>query len=349
MTISRVFLAAAAACLVTSAASEVALARVQHQHAASIPYSIVDRIPAADGGWDFANIDPVSAKLYIARSDAITSVDLNTRQVVNHLADAHRGHEVLVLENGKTIFVTDGETGLGRFIAASGGTVLAEVATGKKPDAAFLDPKTGLIAVMNAGDGTISLVDPAKRTLVGSISVGGTLEFGVPDGKGVAYVNVEDTNSIAVIDLVSRKQTATIALTGCDAPTGLALVAKGTRLISACDNETAVVVDTATRKIVGNFAIGKGPDAVLVDEARGRAFIPCGGSGTLIEVAIDNPTRIRPLATIVTQLGAKTGAIDLRDGRIYLPTATLAAPELGAKRGKPVPGSFIILVVGKAG
>jgi DNA-binding beta-propeller fold protein YncE len=349
MTISRVFWAAAVACLVVPAASVVALARADHHRASSGRYSVIDRIPAADGGWDFANIDPVSAKLYIARSDAITSVDLNTRQVVSHLADAHRGHEVLVLDNGKTIFVTDGETGLGRFLLASDGSVLAEVATGKKPDAAFLDPKTGLIAVMNAGDGTIALIDPVKRSLVDKIAVGGTLEFGVPDGKGSAYINVEDTNSVAKIDLVSRKHTATIALAGCEGPTGIALVAKGTRLISACANEMAVVVDTATGKLVSHFAIGKDPDAVLVDEARGRAFIPCGGSGTLVEVAIDNAKHIRPIANIVTQIGAKTGAINLRDGRIYLPTATIAAPEPGAKRGKPVPGSFVILVVGKAG
>jgi hypothetical protein len=35
---------------------------------------------------------------------------------------------------------------------------------------------------------------------------------------------------------------------------------------------------------------------------------------------------------IPTQVGAKTGALDPRDGRIYLPTATLATPEPGAKR-----------------
>lgn len=345
MPLNKAALAAISVCLVVPAVFQPALARSPRHGASTAHYAVVDRISAADGGWDFATIDPVSSKLYIARSDAVTMVDLRTRQVVSRLADAHRGHQVLVLDHGETVFETDGETGLGRFLSASNGTVLAEVATGKKPDAAFLDPKTGLIAVMNAGDGTIALIDPASRSLVDKITIGGGLEFGVADGNGTAYVNIEDTNSIAKIDLAARKQTATIALTGCEGPTGLALVAHGTRLISACDNETAVVVDTATNAVVGHFAIGKGPDAVLVDEARGRAFIPCGGSGTMVEVAIDDPARIRPLASIPTQAGAKTGAINLRDGRIYLPTATLAAPELGAKRGKPIPGTFVILVV----
>ncbi|MBV1691592.1 YncE family protein [Novosphingobium sp. G106] len=311
----------------------------------AVSYSVVDRIPAADGGWDFAAVDADSGKLYVARSNAITAVDLASRNVTDHLADAHRGHQVLSIEGGKTLFETDGETGLGRFISATDGSVLAEVATGTKPDAAFLDPKTGLIAVMNAGDGTVALLDPAKRSLAGKIDVGGGLEFAVADGKGGAFINIEDANTIVHVDLVGRRKTGTIALPGCEGPTGLALVANGTRLISACANEVALVIDTATGKTLETLAIGRDPDAVLVDEARGLAFIPCGGSGTLIALAIGDADHIHVAQTIQTQVGAKTGAIDPRNGRIYLPTATLAPPEPGAKRGKPVPGSFVVLVV----
>ena len=62
----------------------------------------------------------------------------------------------------------------------------ATIATGKKPDAAFHDRATGLIAVMNAGDGNVTLIDPRTRTLAGSIAVGGALEFAVADGHGGA-------------------------------------------------------------------------------------------------------------------------------------------------------------------
>jgi DNA-binding beta-propeller fold protein YncE len=332
--------AALAACL---AAPTVSAADANSSGAPG--YSIVDRIPAADGGWDFANIDVGSGKLYVARSNAITVVDLASRQVTDRLAGAKRAHQVLTLDRGKTVFETDGESGLGRFIATTDGSVLAEVSTGAKPDAAFLDPATGLIVVMNSGDGAVALIDPAKRTLAGKITVGGGLEFGVADGHGGAFINIEDANSIARVDLAHRRTTGSIALPGCDGPTGLALVANGRRLITACANDVALVVDTATGKTLATLAIGHDPDAVLVDEARGLAFIPCGGSGTLVAVAIGDADHIRVSQTIPTQVGAKTGAIDPRDGRIYLPTATLAAPEPGAKRGKPIPGSFVILVV----
>jgi hypothetical protein len=308
-------------------------------------YKIVDRIPAADGSWDFATVDAPRGKLYVARGNAIMAVDLATRKVTDRLADAHRGHQVLILEAGRTVFETDGETGLGRFVSAADGTVLAEVATGAKPDAAFLDPHTGLIAVMNAGDGTIALLDPAKRRLAGKITVGGGLEYGVADGKGGAFVNIEDANAIARVDLISRNRTNTIALPGCEGPTGLALVANGRRLIAACANEAALVVDTGDGHVVARLPIGRGPDAVLVDEARQRAFIPCGGSGTLVVLAIGDMDHVHVAGIIPTQVGAKTGAIDPRDGRIYLPSATFAPAEPGARHGKPIPGSFAILVL----
>ena len=313
--------------------------------AANGAYQVEGRIAGEDGGWDYASVDPAAGRLYVARSNAIMAVDLADKTVVPALAKAQRAHSVLPLPGGKELLETDGESGLARFIDAATGAVIAEVASGKKPDAAFLDPATGLIAVMNAGDGRVALIDRNEHKLVGRIDVGGSLEFGVADGKGGVFVNIEDRNAIAVLDLKARRVVKRIALTGCDGPTGLGLVAGGTRLISACANNVAMVVDVRAGKVVDKLVIGAGPDAVLVDAGRGRAFIPCGESGTLIAIDTKDAARIRVTDTITTQVGAKTGAVDPRDGRIYLPAATLGAPEPGAKRGKPVPGSFAVLVI----
>lgn len=340
--------------LATFALGTLALATITSGPAAaadSAPatLAVVARIPAGDGSWDFANVDPANGKLYVARGDGITAVDLTKGKVVDRLAPANRGHQVLVLDGGKTVFETDGGTGLARFIAADTGAVLAEVPTGKKPDAALLDPATGLLAVMNAGDGTIALLDPASRTLKGTIAVGGGLEFGVADGTGKAYVNIEDQAVIARVDLKAGKKLGTIALPGCEGPTGLALVGKGSRLITACANGTALVINPASGKVVAKLPIGTDPDAVLTDEARGLAYIPCGGTGTLVVLDIANPAAIAVREVVPTQNGAKTGAVDPRTGKVYLPTAILAPVEPGAKRGKPIPATFAILVVAPTG
>lgn len=308
-------------------------------------YNIVGRISGPDGGWDYANVDPVHGRLYVVRSKAVMAVDLATGTVTPRLAGAEHGHQVLPLPGSDTVLETNGDSNVARLIEGRTGALEAEIPTGRKPDAAFPDPATHQIAVMNAGDGTVTLIDPVARKATGTITVGGGLEFGVADGKGGAYVNVEDRNAIAVLDLRARRVTRTIALTGCEGPTGLALVNGGTRLISACANGKAVVADPGTGKVVATLAIGRDPDAVLVDARRQRAFIPCGGTGTLSVIDIANPARIRVIGTVATQVGARTGALDPSDGRIYLPTATLQAPAPGVKRGLPVPGTFVVLVL----
>lgn len=307
-------------------------------------YRIVDRIAGPDGGWDFANVDAAGNRLYVAHGDAVMTVDLASR-TARSLATARHAHQVLPIPGTDEIFETDGDTGLTRFLSARNGAVIAEVPTGAKPDAAFFDAVTGLVVVMNAGDGTLALIDPKSHRLAGKITVGGGLEFGVADGKGGAFVNIEDRNALVAVDLRTRRVTKTIALTGCEGPTGLALIGHGTRLISACANHVVVVTDPQTGKVLASLPIGADPDAVLVDEARQRAFIPCGGDGTLAVLDISDADHIRLLGSVATQVGAKTGALDPRDGRIYLPTATLAPPEPGAHRGKPIPGSFVILVL----
>lgn len=308
-------------------------------------YTITARIAGRDGGWDFANVDRELNRLFVARTDAVMAVDLASGHVTPELAPAKGAHQVLVLSGGGEILETDGATDLARFIDARTGAVKAEVKVGKKPDAALFDPATGLVVVMNSDDGTLSLLDPKARALVGSLDVGGGLEFGVSDGKGRLFVNIEDRNEIAVVDMRSRSVEKRIALTGCEGPTGIAIVAGGARLISACANGMAVVVDPIAGQVTQALVIGKDPDGVLYDARRGLAFIPAGHDGVLEVIAARSPGAVRTLGRIATAVSAKTAALDPRTGKIYLPSAQLFPPEPGAKRGKPKPGTFEVLVI----
>jgi DNA-binding beta-propeller fold protein YncE len=308
-------------------------------------YTVSKHIAGRDGGWDFANIDPTLNRLFVARTDAVMAIDLASGKVTDRLAAAQGAHQVLVLKGGQEILETDGATNLARFIDGRTGLVKAEVTVGAKPDAALLDPVTGLVAVMNSDDGTVSLLDPRTRTLVGSINVGGGLEFGIADGRGSLFINIEDRNEIAVVDMKTRSVSRRIPLTGCEGPTGIAMVAGGTRLISACANGIAAVVDPVAGKVTETLAIGGDPDAVLYDARRGLAFIPCGHEGVLEVIAAAKPEAIRHLGRISTAISAKTAALDPRTGKIYLPSAQLFPPAPGAKRGKPKPGTFEVLVL----
>ncbi|MGH6958245.1 MAG: YncE family protein, partial [Caulobacteraceae bacterium] len=190
------------------------------------------------------------------------------------------------------------------------------------------------------------LIDPVSRQVAGVINVGGRLEFAAVDGKGRLYVNVESAGQVAAVDLKSHKVLAHYAMKGCERPTGIAWVA-GDRVISACGSGVAVVLDAATGRQIATLKIGGFPDAVIYDPVRARAYVPCALNGELYSIALSGPHDNAIVATTATQIGARTGTVDPKTGRIYLPTAQYVLPVPPGQRPTTKPGTFQILVVGR--
>jgi DNA-binding beta-propeller fold protein YncE len=327
--------------LAALAAAGAALAALPPS-AIAAAYTVSDRIKIDDGGFDYASFDPAHRRLYISRVGGVLAVDVDTKTVTQRLTDAQRTHESLPLDDGQTLLITDSGSNSARLVDALSGKPLAEIPTGKKPDAAIFDPASGLALVMNGQSGDVTLIDPKTRAAVGSIAIGGALEFAAADGAGKVFVNIEDQGQIAVLDTKSKTLVGKYPMKNCEEPSGLAYVPASGLLISACANQVAKVLKASTGEEVATLAIGKGPDAVIFDADRNLAFIPCGRDGVLevIDTSGPNPSIIQ---TVKTQPGARTGAVDPKTGVLYLPTAAYTLSAAG--RPTPTPGTFAILVV----
>lgn len=307
-------------------------------------YHLAGKLALSDGGWDYVSVDPALHRLYVARTDAVTAVDLETNQVTARLAAAARGHEVLPLTSGTVLLVTNGTPGTAQFVDARTGTVLASAKVGTGPDAAILDLASGLVAVMNHGGGTVTLIDPGTRTVTAEIEVGGALEFAALDAAGRLFVNDEDAGEMAVVDVVRHKLVTRIKLEGCDGPTGLAYLEISKRMLASCANEVAAIVDPKTMKFERTLPIGRGADAVIYDHTRKMAFIPAGQSGDLTIFA-DEGSGVRRTGKVATQTGARTGAVDERTGRVYLPAADYDPPAVTGGRPQIRPGTVVLVEV----
>jgi DNA-binding beta-propeller fold protein YncE len=311
--------------------------------AAPAGYAVTGSIKGPDGGWDYASVDPATHRLYVAHGTAVTAVDLVTRTVTPALAGANRPHEVLPIPGSGLLLETDGGTGTARLLDAMTGAEKASIKVSENPDAAIWDAKRKHVIVMNAKSGTVMAIDPAKATVVGTVTLAPGLEFAAIDKEGLLYVNNEDRNQIAVVDLDKMAPLGWIDLKGCEEPSGMAYAPTADRLVSACGNGVAAVVDPGTRKLVGLLPIGKGPDAVIGDPARKRLFIPSGGSGTLAVFA-EARGKVSPVGTVTTEVSARTGAVDPTTGIVYLPAAEMLPAQPGARR-QAAPGSFHLIVV----
>ena len=101
---------------------------------------------------------------------------------------------------------------------------------------------------------------------------------------------------------------------------------------------------TSGRRIAA-LKIGARPDAVVYDEGRNLAYIPSGGAGTLSVIALSGAADTTVIDTVVTQVGARTGTVDPKTGRIYLPAAEYLPPAAPGQRPTVKPGTFQVLVL----
>jgi hypothetical protein len=322
-------------CLFLLAAGTVATAEPLPQ--------LVGSIAGADGGWDYAFVDSDRQQLYVARADGVMAINLKDQVVTNRLVPGQRVHGVISLPGGLGL-AANGDSKSAMLFTTADGAVQAEFPAGKKADAVVRDPRSGLAAVMNSNDGTVSVIDVTQKKPAGLFTVGGTLEFAVADGAGHVFVNIEDQNQMAVLDLKAGAVTARYALAPCDSPTGLALDDARHILLAACGNGMAVALSALDGHLLATLPIGKGPDAVLFDARRRRFLVPCGRDGVLTVIDESAAGALSVAGSVATAPGARTGAVDPDSGRSYLPTADFAPAKPG-ERPAALPGTFRILVL----
>jgi YVTN family beta-propeller protein len=310
-------------------------------------YSVVRQISGPDGGWDYARVDPATGRLYLAHGDSVTEIDPANGDTVRSLGAIAHSHAVVPIPGGTLLLVTSGHDDSVRLLDTRDGSEVAKIAVGSDPDAAFYDPESGQAVVMNAKAGTVSVIDVAARSVIRTITLKPALEYGALGEGGTLFVNNEDTNEVETADLATGRVGPAIAMPGCEGPTGLAYDAPTHRLISACANGKAMVIDASARRVVATLNIGKGPDAVIMDGERRLAFIPCGRDGVLEVISLDAPGGAKVVETVKTEAGARTGALDPNDGTLYLPTARFAPPATPGARPAALPGTFHVLVIAR--
>ena len=300
--------------------------------------------PGPDGGWDFTTFDPVHRRVYISRSTGVTALDVDTGTVTPQLVKGSVTHIALPINKGEEILVTNGGTA-GAFIAnaLTGEVRVANIPTGKRPDGALLEPSTGLAWVLDNGGGGIALIDPKAGAVVGKIDVEGALESSATDGSGKVFITVEDKTEIVVIDAKKRVVTSRIKLEGCEEPGGLALAPELHRLVVSCANGVSKIVDANKGAIIASLPIGPRPDVAIYDPARKLVFIPTGGDGKMTAV---DPDKLTVAGVVQSATGARSGAVDPKTDRIYLPSGKFADPATPGGRPTLVPGSFAIIAVG---
>jgi YVTN family beta-propeller protein len=198
--------------------------------------------------------------------------------------------------------------------------------------------------VFNGGSHSVSVIDAKAGKVVATIPLEGKPELAVADSAaGRIYVNLEDKNEVAVIDLAKREVVARWPLAPGENPTGLAIDVKNHRLFAGCANKLLVMIDAATGQQIGTAPIGDGVDGCAYDSTHQLVFASCR-DGTTTIAHFEAPSKLTVVQTLVTTFGARTMALDPVSRKIYLSAADYDPATLSERRPPPLPGTFKVLV-----
>lgn len=321
------------------------------------PYKVIKKEKVGgEGGFDYVYADSDGRKLYVPRSNRpngrVDVYDLDSLKPVGQIPDAKGVHGVAV----------DPKTGHG--FSSSNPVIMFDTKTLQtikpipvegNPDGIFFEPATQHIFVLSHREPNVTVIDPADGSIVGTINLGGAPEEGASDGKGRVYIDLEDKDQVAVVDPKEMKVLNHYDLGGKGkGPAGLAMDADTGVLFAFCHNQQAVILNAADGKIITTLPIGSGVDAGEFNPATKEAF-SSQRDGTLTVIKENSPTDFAVEQNVKTMPGAKTSTLDTKMNQIYLIAAEQApstqpagaAQGGGRPRGRMVPGSFTILVVGK--
>jgi hypothetical protein len=304
-----------------------------------------------EGGWDYVTVDAATHRLFVTRSTHTQVIDAESGKVLGDIPGQKRSHGTAIVPAVNRGFITDGG-GDGAIVVFNLKTyaVLGTIPTMPDSDGIIYDEGTNTVLAVSGDKGMLMMFKPdidPKGGKVETVDLGGSPEFLAADGAGKVFVNLEDKDMVAEVDLNAHKVLARWPVAPGGHPVGLALDKAKHRLFIGCRNpQKLVVMSSEDGKVLGSVPIGAGVDATGIDG--GQAFASCR-DGSLI-VASEKGGSYVVDQTVKTPLGARTQGVDHQTHKIYLPTAEFEAPAAGAPanaRPKMKPDTFMIVVVGK--
>ncbi len=334
------------------------------QSASAADYKIVNSSQTmGTGGIDYVYADNDGGRLYVPRGGQILVFDLETLKPVGAITNSG-GHGVAV--DPKSHHGFSSRSPLTMFDSKTLKTI-KDIPVEGRPDGILFEPATEKVYVLSHQAPNVTVIDPKDGSIAGTIDLGGAPEQAASDEKGHVYIDLEDKDSIAVVDAKTMKLTATYPLGGKGGgPGGLGFDVKNHILFAMCqDPATCVILGSDDGKILATLPIGKGTDGGGFNPKTMEAF-SSQRDGTLTIIKENSPTSFEVEQTVQTKPGAKTCTLDAKNNRIVVitveltpaPTAVAAATppanmnqpgagRRGGRGGRGGPGLLDIMAVGR--
>lgn len=294
------------------------------QTSAPLTLSRVILLPGVTGKFDHLAIDEAGHRLFIAATGnhSVEVVDLKTDKILQSINGLGKPHGLAYADG--SLYVADGAKAALLVYKGSPLTLAATIQLSDDADDMAYDASGHTLYVGHGGSNAVNpakvaVVDTAKLVLIANLAVAThpeALEMD-PGGKRV-FVNVADSNEVAVIDATAQKIVAHWKLTKAADNVPLAFDSLHQLLLIACRTPgTALALDAATGREVASLPAAGGIDDLFYDPALRRAYA-ISGQGEIDVYQVNEDRSLSAAGVVKTAAGAKTAVLDLAQNLLYV-------------------------------
>src|SRR5216684_100044 len=296
-------------------------------------YHLLKKIPlgAAPGGgeyFDYITVDPAARRVYLSHGTEFKVLDADNFAVVGTISgDFKRNHGAAVVPELGKGFISDGELGAAVMFDLKTLKTTGQIKAEKDADSIYYDPASKHVFTFNGSSKNSTVIDPAKGTVLATISLGGAPEQAVADGKGMIYDNLEDTNEVIAIDTRTNTVKSRWPVAPAGQPVAIAIDRQHRRLfIGGRNPKLLVMMDADSGKIIGQpFPIGDRVDANIYDPEN-RLVAAATREGTIHIFHEDSADKLSLVETVKTEFGAKTMGFDSKTHNLLVDTSDFDMP-----------------------
>jgi DNA-binding beta-propeller fold protein YncE len=296
--------------------------------------------------WDYIVYDAPSHRVYVSHGNRISVVDGQSGRLIGQVEGMPGGtHGIAISHAAGLGYTDDGRAGQAVAFSLRTLKVVRRLPAQDDADAVTIDPTSGHVFVVDGDPGTLTVIDPASDSVVGTVHLGSKLEYAVAGGNGKVYVNGVQKRVIYRVDTATNQVDATWPIPQCAAPHGLAIDTATHRLFSSCENQQLMVVDADNGAVVTSVPIGRGTDAAAFDATHRLVFSSNGVDGTVSVIREIDADHYQPAGTVTTLLSGRTMSVDPQSGRLYVggadtTAAAMAAFQAARAAGRRAPAPF---------
>ncbi len=284
-------------------------------------YHIIKKIPiAGEGSWDYLTVDESARRLYVSHGTQVEVLDVDSGAIVGKIPNTPGVHGIAIAAELGRGFVSNGQSSTVTIFDLKTLKTIAEVPTGKKPDAIIYDPATSRVFAFNGGSNSATAIQAADGKVAGTVDLGGGPEFAAADGSGYVYDNLEDESLVLKINARSLKVEQRWPTAPCASPSSMAMDRPNRRLFIGCRSKVMAVMNADTGQVITTLRIGDHVDATAFDPDS-RIIFNSNGEGTITVIHQDSPDKYSVVDNVKTLPRAKTMALDPKTHQLFLSTA----------------------------